>query len=107
MAAFALLVVGGSAYFMSQNLAVNYRSGASNVKETASGTLIKSGTPEFSGCEAPTTFALTGSDSGGCIPVSVKSDLADPFVDKEVLLTGTLQDGVFYATAVTSSEPAE
>lgn len=61
MAAFALVALGGSAYFMSANKSVNVKTGASNVIESAQGTLVKKDTPAFSPCKDVTTpYALIG-----------------------------------------------
>lgn len=61
VAAFALMVVGGSAYFMSANKSTNIKTGASNVIESAQGMLVKKDTPAFSPCKNVTTpYALIG-----------------------------------------------
>jgi len=103
--AFSVLVVGGVGYFLSQNVAVNYKSGASSVIQTAVGKLVKKGSREFSPCNSPNTaykygLLATLTSSGACTPLVVNVSLADPLVGKTVIATGTLQSGVFYATGL-------
>lgn len=97
LVAFSLLVLGGSAYYMSKNTPVTYKSKAANVIEDTSGKLVKKGTPAFSPCkEVKTDYALVPE----CTPLSVESSIANPLVGKEVTATGTYQAGVFYATSL-------
>jgi hypothetical protein len=71
MAAFALLALGGSAYYMSANKSTNVKTGASNVIESAQGTLVKKDTPAFSPCKDVTTpYALIGAQP--TTPVNAK-----------------------------------
>lgn len=123
---FSLLVLGGSAYYMEQNLPVSLRSGASNVIQSATGKLVKKGTPAFSPCKSATTnYALIGAQpetpvnaknlpktngkpsampTPACTPLSVQASMADPLVGQKVIATGTFQSGIFYATSLKASK---
>ncbi len=111
--------VGTSAYIISTQ-SFQYKSGASNVVQTATGVLVKKGTSAFSPCKnAATPYALLGAQpetrlnaqrspvpSGkptvrptpACTSLTVQSSLADPLIGKRVIATGTSQNGIFYAT---------
>lgn len=121
---FSLLVLGGAAYFMSSNSTVNYKSGAANTIQSATGKLVKRGTPAFSPCRNVTTdYGLIGANpttsvnaqartpqpgkpsakptpnvTPACTPLSVQASLAEPLVGQRVVATGTFTDGIFYAT---------
>lgn len=124
---FSLLVMGGAAVAM--NSAQIFKSGASNLIQSATGKLVKKGTPEFSPCKnAATTYALIGaqpttpvnaqvtvsprpsgkptSPTPACTPLSVQSSIADPLVGQRVVATGTFTNGVFYATSLALANPA-
>lgn len=119
--AFSLLVLGGSAYVMTQTQL--FRSGASNVVQSATGKLVKSGTPAFSPCKniSPTiVYALIGAQPEtsisakslgspvpspkpsnippACTPLVTTAALADPLIGDRVVATGTFTNGIFYAT---------
>lgn len=138
---FSLLVLGGSAYYLSTNRPVNLKSGASNLLQTTTGKLVKKGSPDFAPCgkTASFTYGLLGAQvlaanttgpfdtaafpakSGprptpykptpvptsmpvaktpACTPLMVQASLADPLVGKRVDVTGTYQNGIFYATSL-------
>lgn len=108
---FSLLVLGGAAAFMEANLPANIQSRASNVTQNLTGKLVKKGTVAFSPCKAVTTnYALIIPQPAGstatvaCSPLSVQSAIADPLVGKQIVATGTLQSGVFYATSLTATK---
>ena len=108
---FSLLAMGGAAYVMSsQNL--NYKTGAANVVETKSGTLVKKGTPEYKLCSVlPVTqysraamYGLIQPEINAknplCIIVSARVTIADPLLKQKVNATGTTQNGIFYASKI-------
>lgn len=110
---FSLLVMGGAAAVMSNPQV--FKTGASNVIESATGKLVKKGTPAFSPCaNATTTYGLIGAQpttpvnaktsptpTPACTPLSVTASLADPLVGLRVIATGTFTNGIFYATNLT------
>lgn len=103
----SLFVLSGSAIAMTGGQK-SFKTGASNVTESATGKLVKKGTPAFSPCKNATTeYALIGvnlaTPTPACTPLSVKSSEADALVGKSVTVTGTFQDGVFYATTLTKA----
>lgn len=120
---FSLLVLGGSAAFISQNTQVNTKVGASNVVQNISGVLLKKGTAAFNrACSGvTTTYAILGSTSPTpnpnqrgiglvipkCTALNVLNRLADPLVGKGVIATGTLQNNIFYATKLVASIPVK
>lgn len=140
---FLLLVLGFGAYFLAKNFQVNLKSGASNVVQSATGKLVKKGTPDFAPCgkNANFTYGLLGSqvlaastEAGGrivstaiprptgirrtptpvptpktpaCTPLTVKAGLADKLVGQKVIVTGTYQNGIFYATTIAAIKCTE
>lgn len=107
MAAFALLVLGGSAYFMSQNRVLNYKTGASNVVESTTGILVKKDTPAFSPCKDVTTpYGIIGIQKDNtvhkCLPLVVSVELAEPLVGTKITVNGTTREDIFYATSIFS-----
>lgn len=121
MSLFGVVAVGGVAMMLSSNSAVRYKAGASNVDQSLSQILVKKGTSAFSPCkklDSQYTYALLGGakkekgspypkTSGSpdtlpnsCTALIVDSSLAEPLVGKRVSVTGTLTDGVFYATNI-------
>lgn len=147
----AILAVG--AFFLYKNYAVNLKSGASSVIQSANGTLLKKGSAAFiTACgKTPTsfTYALTGGtqvlgleveaaaaprratpapvvtrppakqtspprtvgptptaipvptyNPSVCLPLSITASLADPLVGQKVVVTGTYQRNIFYATTI-------
>jgi|GEM_PF-4965644 len=153
---FSLLVLGTSAYLMSTGALTSFRSGASNVVQSATGKLVKKGNPDFAPCgknanftygllgaqvlglnveaaSAPTTTPVSSfkptpspfptptpvrvtptpfvtavptsqstptSHTAACTPLTVNAFAANPLVGKRVLVTGTMQNGMFYATII-------
>ena len=98
---FSLLVLGGSAYVMSNNLTTSFGSRASKTIDTATGKLAKRGDAAFTTCkivDASIDYAIIGSQPLACTPLFVLSSLADPFIGKRVIATGVFENGIFYAT---------
>lgn len=100
---FSLLVLGGAAYYMSTNSAVNYKSGASNVLQSVTGKLVKKGTAAFSLCKSANTTYNYGilTSATACTHLAAVAKIADPLVGQRVIAVGTLQNGIFYATNIT------
>lgn len=97
----ALFVLAGSAYTMSKP--TSFKTGASNVFQSVSGKLVKKGSQMFSACarlSAFVSYGLLGTGTSECLPLQIKSSLADPLVDQKVFVTGTLQNSIFYATSL-------
>jgi hypothetical protein len=106
LVAFSLVVLGGSAYYMSQNKPVSYQPKASDSNQYVTGKLVKKGTVAFSPCKDTTTdYALIGTEvtDGACTPLSVQSSLADPLLGQKVTASGTVQNGTFYATELSKA----
>lgn len=133
MSLFGVLVVGGAAIVLSNNSAVKFKSGASNVDENLSDKLVKRGTSAFSPCkdlDIKYTYALLGTGEkmmkgspepkrtgkptvratanpenmpNSCTALVVQASLAEPFVGKRVSVTGTFQGGVFFATKISDA----
>lgn len=100
---FSLLVLGGSAYIMEQNLSTSVQTKASNVNQSLQGTLVKKGSKEYMKCKSiSTTYAIVGQTPTACTSLSVQASKADPLVGKTVIASGTLQSGIFYATNLTA-----
>lgn len=99
---FALFVLGGAAAIMEQNLPTNIKIGASNIIQSAGGTLAKKGSSAFLPCKFVTTdyVLISKAPSTTCTPLTVQSSLADPLIGKQVIATGTIQNGIFYATSL-------
>lgn len=101
---FSLLVLGGSAYIMEQNLPTSVQTRASNVTENVPGKLVKKGTKAFSPCsKVATNYALIDANNS-CTPLTVQSSIAEPLVGKQVIATGTTQNGEFFATSISLSK---
>ncbi len=121
---FALVALGGAAYAMT-SMNFNYQSRASNTNVTATGKMVKRGTPEFAKCDEliraknldaiavvkygltdATTTAVTGGVDYSrttvipCLPLSIKAEFADPFIAKKVTVTGTYDRSIFFANKI-------
>jgi len=102
---FAVLFLGGSAYFMSSNQPVNTTSSASDSIQTLEGLLAKKGTAVYSPCKGIITdYAIVGFQSA-CTPLVVNASLTTNLLGKRVRATGTFQNGLFYATDLSLRTP--
>ncbi len=114
---FSLLFLGGGAYVMDQNYQTNLKTGASDVISSATGKLVKKGTPAFSPCKnIISTYALVGAQpetsinagniapdktntpAPACTPLAVSISLAEPLLGERVIALGAYRNGIFYAT---------
>lgn len=97
----SLLVLSGSAIFMSGGYKTGFNSGASESEKTITGKLVKSGTAGYKVCKDLTSkYALV--EDQGCRALTVTEALAEPLVGKKVNVTGVIESGEFFA--VTLSE---
>lgn len=103
--AFAVLFLGGSAYFMSSNQTVNTNSSANDSVKTVEGMLVLKGTAAFSPCKGlKTDYAVIGFQSA-CTPLIVNASMTKNLLGKRVRATGTYQNAIFYATDLALRTP--